>query len=111
MTIVVLAIAMLLLGGEAARAQTASAAQESAYDRIWSFAEWYKSESNPAVQEVLFTGRFQEDYAAADADQGEHSEWNVRRFRVGPRIRFLKAYTFHAEAELNPQEHDPLFVR
>jgi len=111
MTIVVLAIAMLLLGGEAG-AQTLKADQEeSVYDRIWSFAELYKGETNPAVQEVLFTGRFQEDYAAAEADQGDHSEWNVRRFRVGPRIRFLKAYTFHAEAELNPQEHNPFFVR
>ena len=112
MTAVVLTIAILLLSGGTAWAQSGSAAEDgSVYDRIWKFSEWYKNESNPTVQEVLFTGRFQEDYAAADADQGDLSEWNVRRFRVGPRIRFLKTFTFHAEAELNPQEHNPLFQR
>jgi phosphate-selective porin OprO and OprP len=112
MLTVVLALIFALVCAGPASAQTGSGTSEpSTYDRIWKFAQWFKSESNPAVQEVLFTGRFQEDFAALDADQGDRSEWNVRRFRVGPRIRFMNTFTFHAEVELNPQEHDPLYVR
>ena len=84
----------------------------SSYDKIWgNFTDWYNDGESPIVQRVLFTGRFQEDYAAVEADQGSHSEWNVRRMRLGPRITFFRDYLFHAEVELNPQEHDPFYVR
>lgn len=84
---------------------------ESAYDRIWKFTELYKDDSNPVVQAVLFTGRFQLDHASLDADQGDVGEWNVRRLRLGPRITFFHTLTLHAEVELNPQERDPLYQR
>ena len=105
MTIARFTIAMVLVSASAAHAQ------DSRFDRIWRFARWYESESNPVVQQVLFSGRFHQDYAAVDADEGDLGEWNVRRLRLGPRIRFLNAYTLHAEMELNPQERDPVYVR
>ena len=83
----------------------------STYDRIWKFAEWYSDNSNPVVQRVLFSGRYQHEFAAVGADQGDHSEWNVRRMRLGPRITLFRKMTFHTEAELNPQEREPFFVR
>jgi hypothetical protein len=84
----------------------------SSYDKIWgNFTDWYNNGESPVVQRILFTGRFQEDYAAVEADQGSHSEWNVRRMRLGPRITFFRDYLFHAEVEVNPQEHDPFYVR
>lgn len=84
----------------------------STYDKIWAKAtDWYNDKENPAVQRILFTGRFQEDYASVESDEGNHSEWNVRRLRLGPRITFFRDYLFHAEVELNPQEQDPFYVR
>jgi phosphate-selective porin OprO/OprP len=83
----------------------------SIYDKIWRFATWYDNESNPAVEKVLFSGRFQYEYAALDADQGSHSEWNVRRMRFGPKITFLHKFTLHTEVEVNPQEADPFYLR
>ena len=84
----------------------------SNYDKIWpKFTDWYSDKENRVVQRILFTGRFQVDYADVDADQGNHSEWNVRRLRLGPRITFFRDYLFHAEVELNPQEQDPFYVR
>jgi phosphate-selective porin OprO/OprP len=83
----------------------------STYDKIWKFAEWYNDDSNPVVQRVLFSGRYQHDFAAIGADQGDLDEWNVRRMRLGPRITLFRKYTLHAEVELNPQERDPLYVR
>jgi phosphate-selective porin OprO/OprP len=81
------------------------------FDRVWKFADWYSDEDNQVVQRVLFSGRYQHEFATLRADQGDHSEWNVRRMRLGPRITLFRKMTFHTEAELNPQETDPFFVR
>ena len=63
------------------------------------------------VQRIVFTGRYHQDFASVDADQGETEEWNVRRVRFGPRITFFRNYLFHTEVEVNPQEQDPFYVR
>jgi phosphate-selective porin OprO and OprP len=106
------ASAVLLLAPPFAIAQRAPETKTSAYDRVWkAFTEVYVDDQNPAVQKVLFSGRYQHEFAALDSDHGDHSEWNVRRMRLGPKITFLKHYTLHAEVELNPQEHSPLYLR
>jgi phosphate-selective porin OprO/OprP len=102
----------LALAPAAAPAQAGGAKEPSTYDRIWNgFTQIYRDENNPAVQQVLFTGRFQHDFVALDADEGDHDESNVRRVRFGPRVTFLRNYLFHAEVEVNPQERDPFYVR
>ncbi|MGE3404394.1 MAG: porin [Vicinamibacterales bacterium] len=73
--------------------------------------QWYRSETNPVVQQVTFTGRFQHDFLVLDADQGDLNESNVRRLRLGPRVTLFRTLTLHTEVELNPQERDPLYVR
>jgi phosphate-selective porin OprO/OprP len=85
--------------------------QRSTFDRIWRFADWYRNDSNPIVQRVLFSGRYQHEFATIGADQGDLDEWNVRRMRLGPRLTIFRRFTVHAEVELNPQERDPLYVR
>jgi phosphate-selective porin OprO/OprP len=110
---------LLLVPGQAATAQSTAAPQapaaddtRSVYDKIWQqLTTVYDDSSNPVVQRVLFTGRFQHDFAAIGADQGDHDEWNTRRLRVGPRVTLFRTLTLHVEAELNPQEVDPLYVR
>jgi phosphate-selective porin OprO/OprP len=95
-------------------AQTPSAARQepSTYDRIWQrFTQLYRNDSNPVVQQVLFSGRFQHEFAAIDADQGDLEEWNVRRMRLGPRVTLFRTFVLHTEVEVNPQEHDPFYVR
>jgi phosphate-selective porin OprO/OprP len=92
-------------------AQPAAQKPESTYDRIWKFAEWYRNDSHPVVQRVQFSGRYQHEFAAIDADEGDIGEWNVRRLRVGPRVTLFRTLTVHGEVELNPQEADPLYVR
>ena len=99
-------------GAASAPAAQSGNPEPSTYDRIWkNFTELYKNDKNPAVQQVLFTGRFQHDLVALHADRGEHDESNVRRVRFGPRITFLKKYVFHAEIEVNPQERNPFYMR
>ena len=91
--------------------QPAEKKEPSVYDKIWRFATWYDSKENDVVQRVLFSGRFHYEFADVNADQGEVSEWNVRRMRFGPRITLFRNYTMHVEVEVNPQEHDPFYDR
>ena len=99
----------------AMRAPQAQAEGDSAgptYDTVWRrFSEWYADDSNPVVQKVLFSGRFQHEFNAINAGEGDHDEWNVRRLRLGPRITLFRTFTLHSEIELNPQEADPLYMR
>ena len=76
----------------------------SAYDKIWQFANWYENDSNPIVQQVLFSGRYQHEYNALGADQGNNGEWNVRRMRFGPKVTLFRNWLVHGEIEVNPQE-------
>jgi phosphate-selective porin OprO/OprP len=92
-------------------AQKPTADEESTYDRIWKFAEWYENDSAPVVQRVLFSGRYQHDFATIDADEGDLHEWNVRRMRLGVRSTLFHTFTLHGEVDLNPQERDPLYAR
>ena len=126
---VYLTLSLLLLPAEAALAQsgagqpapapaTAAAAQagggdtRSTYDKIWQrFSTIYENPSNRVVQRIQLSGRFQHEFAAIDADQGDHDEWNTRRLRIGPRLALFRTFTVSAEAELNPQERDPLYLR
>ena len=87
------------------------ATAQSVYDDIWKLAEWYRSEQNEVVQSVLFSGRFQYEFAAVDADQGTHQEWNVRRMRLGVKSEWFGQFTVHVEAGFNPQERDPFYRR
>lgn len=88
-----------------------ASAEESTYDRIWGHFRLYDDKENSVIQSFALLGRFQLDYAKVDSDQGDHDEWNIRRFRVGARARLFQKLTVHGEVELNPQEHDPLYVR
>jgi len=103
---------MLALPALAAAQSAAAKKPASEYDRIWGeFTEWYADDSNPVVQRVLLSGRFHYDFARVDADQGDDDEWNVRRLRIGPRITFFRKLTLHSEVELDPQRHNPFYVR
>ena len=103
----VLLVCLLELAGTSATAQQA----EGIYDRIWGLARLHDGEENAFVQSVLLTGRFQFEHAAVRGEQADHSEWNVRRFRLGVRSQFLRDFTLHTEGEINPQEADPVYTR
>lgn len=78
------------------------------------FCEWlqddpgtlYKNKDNPYIQKLQLYGRFHWQYAYLDgegSDQGETRDFNydteeIRRFRLGAKIRFLDYFTAHASA-------------
>ncbi len=84
----------------------------SGYDKVWgNFTDLYTDDGNRVVQRVLLSGRFHYDFADSESDEGDNSEWNVRRLRIGPRITLFKKFLLHSEVELDPQRHNPLYVR
>lgn len=92
--------------------QAPSGSDKSRYDKVWrQFTQLYANKENRVVQQVLFSGRYQHEFAAVGADQGDHDEWNVRRMRVGPRVTLFRTFTLHGEVELNPEERDPFYLR
>ena len=98
---------------QAEQAEQAAGTEQrpSTFDNVWKFADWYENDDNSVIQRLQFSGRFQLDYALVDADQGHHTEWNIRRFRFGAKAKLFRQFTLHGEVELNPQEADPVFKR
>jgi len=84
---------------------------ESRYDQLWSYARLYSGDSDSAFQSVVLSGRFQVDQAYVDSGGADHSETNLRRFRFGAKVGFLDRFTFHAEAEFDPQDGNPVYRR
>jgi phosphate-selective porin OprO/OprP len=93
----------------AAGLTAAPASAQSVYDDIWRFADWYENAENPVVQSVRFSGRFQYEFAAVEGEDASHDEWNVRRMRMGVKAVLFEDFTFHVEADLDPQERDPFY--
>ncbi|NWK56415.1 hypothetical protein HW115_12395 [Verrucomicrobiaceae bacterium N1E253] len=80
----------------------------------WNWCTWlqddpgtlYKNKSNPYVQELKIYGRFQWQYAYVDGEgsfEGGTRDFNydteeIRRFRVGAKMKFLDYFSVHARA-------------
>ena len=96
---------------QAAAQSTAGGDTQSIYDKIWQQFTLYDDKTNSVVQRIQLSGRFQHEFVSVGADQGDLDEWNTRRFRVGPRFQLFRTFTVASEAEFNPQERDPLYVR
>ena len=94
----------------AAPLQFPTEAEVSTYDELWNFSKWYENEGNAIVQSLLFSGRFQYEYASVSDDPASHSEWNVRRLRLGVKARLFDQFTLHTEAEFNPEERNPVYM-
>ncbi len=101
----------VILGGLLALTAPEQATSQSTYDDIWKFAEWYRNDQNKTVQSVLFSGRFQYEFAAVNADQGTFNDWNVRRMRLGVKSEFFHQLTVHVEAGFDPDSGGDFYKR
>jgi phosphate-selective porin OprO/OprP len=79
-------------------------------DELWSHARLHSGDSDAAVQSVVFTGRFQYDFAYVDSGDEDYSDTDTRRWRMGFKVSFKHDLVFHAEAEYHPSL-DPVYQR
>jgi phosphate-selective porin OprO/OprP len=98
----------LLQGGEAAAQSSES---PSGYDRLWKRARLYTGDSDSFFDSVQLSGRLQFDQAYVDSGDEEFEDTNLRRFRLGVKVEFLDDFLFHAEAEYDPQDGEPIYQR
>jgi phosphate-selective porin OprO/OprP len=80
------------------------------FDELWSKVRLHSGDSDAMVQSVVFTGRFQYDYAYVDSGDDEYSDTDTRRWRMGFKVSFKHDLVFHAEAEYHPSL-DPVYQR
>jgi phosphate-selective porin OprO/OprP len=99
-----LLVALLL--ATQAQAQTST----EKFDELWSHMRLYSGDSDAVIQSVVFTGRFQYDYAYVDSGDEQHSDTDTRRWRMGFKVSFKHDLVFHAEAEYHPSL-DPVYQR
>lgn len=103
------AIATILL---ATVASTAVAQKDGPdFDELWSKVRLHTGDDESKVQSVVFTGRFQVDQAYVDSGDETLSETNIRRHRMGVKVEFMRHFTFHTEAEYDPQDGHPVYRR
>jgi len=95
----ILAAYILIAVGPHAFAQEA----ESSFDRLWSRAQLVSGDSESVFQSVALSGRFQVDQTNVDSGDADFSDTDLRRFRFGVKVGFLDDFTFHTEAEFDPQ--------
>jgi phosphate-selective porin OprO/OprP len=80
------------------------------FDELWSHMRLHSGDSDAAVQSIVFTGRFQYDYAYVDSGDEDYSDTDTRRWRMGFKFSFKHDLVFHAEAEYHPSL-DPVYQR
>jgi phosphate-selective porin OprO/OprP len=66
-----------------AQDQTTEFIEPNHFEKIWGYATLYKDDLNPILQEFKLRGRYQGQFWQVDADQGNPSDWEDRRSRLG----------------------------
>lgn len=76
----------------------------------------YKSDTNPFIQEVGVFGRFQYQYAIVDgkspgSDFHYNNNGEIRRFRLGGRVKFLNYFHLWGNADMEDDRRPEGFAR
>jgi phosphate-selective porin OprO/OprP len=95
-------------GGGKQVVDTIAEADKSLCD-LFDLATLYSNKENPLVQKFAFTGRLQADAAFFYEGDEEFEELLWRRFRAGFKASVLNGFTVHAEADLDLNDHSPLY--
>jgi phosphate-selective porin OprO/OprP len=77
----------------------AGGADGSVFDRVWQHAEIHQDPGNAVLQSLVFTGRYQLDYAVID--RGDYTRFNTRRWRMGGKADLFRQFAVHAEMEFD----------
>lgn len=82
----------------------------SPMEELWSHAVIYEDKENPYLQKVRILGRYHTNWASVDAEQGDGTDWETRRLRLGINAEFLEQFEIRNEwniTGLDDDEWDP----
>ena len=86
---------------------TEAPTEESIFDKLWSIPKLYKSDSNPFIEELDFTGRYQGDYFDVESRKGDTSFFETRRFRLGLEAAFAERHIIlKADLDTNLRQYN-----
>jgi phosphate-selective porin OprO/OprP len=107
-------------GGGAAAAESSHDAFTDLCDEAWDSMTFYKSDTNPVIQEFSFVGRYQGDYIhingrgvvpGTPGKQDLHyDDYNTWRLLGGFKATLFEDVTMHVEADFKLEE-DPVYNR
>lgn len=90
---------------------SSSPPDEASWKDAWDLATLYKNDANPFIQLFKLRGRYHGTQYWLDSDQGEESDWENRRARLGIQAKFFdKKLELLLEAQTN-DAFDPLYDR
>jgi hypothetical protein len=82
-------------------------ADESIFDKLWSIPKLYKDDTNPFIEELDFTGRYQGDYFDVQSRKGDSSFYETRRFRLGLEAAFAERHIIiKADLDTNLRQYN-----
>jgi hypothetical protein len=74
---------------------------DDAFDKLWALPVLYQSDTNPFIQKIAFTGRYQGQLWGLNSNYGSSSGWENRRQRFGGKVEFLKTLEANVTFNLN----------
>jgi phosphate-selective porin OprO/OprP len=84
------------------------APSESLFDKIWAIPSIYKNNDNAFLQEFKIIGRYQGQYANVESDQGDYSDWENRRWRIGAQAKLFNMMKLVGQIGIN-DDFDPFY--
>jgi len=110
--VVGLVLGVALGGGSARGAETSAWAEirkEGLYPFLTDYAKLYHNPSNAVIQSFSLSGVYQGQYWAVNAEQGDASGWENRRFYLGGGAEFFHQFNVQVLVKLG-ETLDPVYA-
>jgi phosphate-selective porin OprO/OprP len=82
--------------------------EKGLYERLWEVTRLYENETNPVIQAFSIIGRYNGQYWAVNADQGNADGWENRRIYLGAEAILFRDFTLQAQVKLS-EDLDPIY--
>ena len=106
------AASTVLAGPMAVSSKNTAPVEKDWCESLWDLPTLYKDKDASFFNEFRITGRFHGDYYNLDSGLGHDADFIVRRLRIGGKALFFhNKLTLHVEADLAPQDPNPLYSR
>jgi phosphate-selective porin OprO and OprP len=82
--------------------------EKGLYERLWEATRLYENEDNSVIQALSIIGRYHGQFWSVNADQGNTSGWENRRFFAGAEAVLFHDFTVQAQMKFS-ESFDPIY--